>query len=99
MLHGFEIHSALELSSTISLSCRLATSRWRGAARWQLLLFFLFKNTLFLEQNAIEMKQDIIVVKLNISKLNKAVFQWTIQQQYCILLSHHLTCCKKQIDV
>ena len=45
----------------------------------QLFIYFYLKNTPFLEQNAEEMKQDIIVVKLNISKLNKAVFQWTLQ--------------------
>ena len=44
-----------------------------------IIYLFLFKNTPSLEQNAEEMKQDIIVVKLDISKLNKAVFQWTLQ--------------------
>ena len=48
-------------------------------SRTAIIYLFLFKNTPFLEQNAEEMKQDIIVVKLNISKLNKAVFQWTLQ--------------------
>ena len=38
-LHRFEIHSAcenLELSRTALLCCRLAASRLREAARWQL---------------------------------------------------------------
>ena len=37
MLHHFEIHSALELSRTALLGCRLAASRLREAARWQLI--------------------------------------------------------------
>ena len=37
MLHRFEIHSALELSRTALLGCRLAASRLREAARWQLI--------------------------------------------------------------
>ena len=33
MLHRFEIHSALELSRTALLGCRLAASRLREASR------------------------------------------------------------------
>ena len=34
MLHGFEIHSVLELSRAVLFGCRLAASRLREAARW-----------------------------------------------------------------
>ena len=38
MLHRFEIHSALQLSRMALLGCRLAASRLRKAARWQLFM-------------------------------------------------------------
>ena len=47
MLHGFEIHSALELSRAVLLCCRHAASRLREAARWQLFIYFYLKMHLF----------------------------------------------------
>ena len=38
MLHRFEIHSALQFSRMALLGCRLAASRLRKAARWQLFM-------------------------------------------------------------
>ena len=45
MLHRFDIHSALELSRTALLCCRLAASRLCKATRWQLSLTNLLKLT------------------------------------------------------
>ena len=45
MLDRFEIHSALELSRTALLCCRLAVSRLGEAARWQLATFHTVRQT------------------------------------------------------
>ena len=45
MLNCFEIHSALELSRTALLCCRLAASRLYEAARWQLATFHTVRQT------------------------------------------------------
>ena len=45
MLHHFEIHCTLELSRTALLRCRLAVSRLREAARWQLATFHTVRQT------------------------------------------------------
>ena len=45
MLHRFDIHSALELSRTALLCCRLAASRLCKGTRWQLSLTNLLQLT------------------------------------------------------
>ena len=51
VLHRFKIHSVSELSRTALLGCRLATSRLREAARWQLL--WIANLVVWVQQNTV----------------------------------------------
>ena len=51
VLHRFKIHSVSELSRTALLGCRLAASRLREAARWQLL--WIANLVVWVQQNTV----------------------------------------------